>query len=120
MAGLTPSTVLQLPRETVYVVASCSAGATTTVIPTSNQRIRLFSLEVSNANTNNHVVYFTFNSPSTNLFKAYVESGVTIYRNLIGAECMHGIAGTKLDCVVDSGGTGSIYVTVGYEIVQGT
>lgn len=108
-------------RDVLYLEVDCPVNATTdVVVAVTGKCIAVKRIKVCNPDTATaKEVFFNWGTSTTDdLFKTLLDAaGGTNIENLVGAPCI-GDAGEKFTCTVANTGTGNVYVTVGYLLVD--
>lgn len=100
------------PRPTLFFSDAVAGGETDLELFSLGSTIILHSIFASNAGTVERNLFFTFDTDPTELFRMTLPRlGGTVFLNLIGTECAQG---TVLLVTTSAGGSGNVYLTIGY------
>ena len=108
-------------REIIYTTLELTEADTDLelIAGTAGYRTYLVYLEMSNASDSPRIAFLKFTAGDPYLFQCYLaKQGGTIVQNFFGAEVNTGDSGDDLRVFHDQAGTGSIYITVGYFLVE--
>jgi hypothetical protein len=109
---------LQYPaRDVSFVQINLAAGSTDFSVLSLGETVVLYSILLSNACDVDHIVSFSSFPATSAVFPTYLpKQGGTVFYNLIGTE--YSLEDSQnLYATVDAGGTGFVYLTLGYKKV---